>query len=62
MTGAGIAAPSPSVTGATNDQLDAVNGICPVTRSSPARCAGESQDDVVNIRNSDVTTKRAGMQ
>lgn len=62
MTGAGIAAQGPSVTGATNDQLDAVNGICPVTRCSPARCTGESRDDVVNIPNRDVTTRRAGMQ
>lgn len=62
MTGAGIATQGPSVTGAANEQLDAVNGICPVTRRSPARCTGESQDDVVNIPNSDVTTRRAGMQ
>jgi len=55
MNGRYIARRAPGVTGAANEQLDAVNGLRPVTDRPAGRWVSER-------REGGVTTKRAGMQ
>lgn len=58
MTGHGVAPEAPTVKGAANAQLDAVNGSWPVTDRPVARCRGEHRA----VLDHGAETDSAGMQ